>query len=144
MTQMFIPQSWDHICKHILSMTRRWFPGFNKSGFCALSALEVNLQKTEMKFACSANCYLSFWSLRIQTNCLFYLLLRVNQAILEALHPRWKKKSRSNYVKVWERKHMNDSLSMFESKVERREEEKRCCTRFQELRNIIKLVFSTS
>ena len=35
-----------------------------------------------------------------------------------------KKKSRSNYVKVSERKNMNDSLSMVESKVERREGKK--------------------
>ena len=35
------------------------------------------------------------------------------------------------------------ALSMFESKFERREKEKRCSTRFQELRNIITLVFST-
>ena len=75
---MFIPQSWDHICKYIPSMTR------------------VSISP--------------------------YRILRLECA-----------------RKVWERRDMNDSLSVVESKVERREEEKRCSTRFHELGNIIKL-----
>ena len=76
---MFIPQSWDHICKYIPSMT------------------QVSISP--------------------------YRILRLECA-----------------RKVWERRDMNDSLSVVESKLKGGRREKRCSTRFHESGNIIKLV----